>query len=66
MNDIREAVAFMEELIGLGAGYDEALHQTTASYELEYDIVEQAFWAAQTDDEYVNDDDYDYDDEEFA
>lgn len=65
MNDIQEAVAFMEELIGLGASYDEALDQTTVSYELEYDVVEQAFWEAQTDEQYVNDD-YDYDDEEFA
>ncbi len=54
-----EAAKFMQELMDLGASYEEALENAVQSYELDYDTVEEAYWdwvAAGAN----------YDDEEFA
>jgi carbamoylphosphate synthase large subunit len=54
-----EAAKFMQELMDLGASYEEALENAVQSYELDYNTVEEAYWdwvAAGAN----------YDDEEFA
>ncbi len=54
-----EAAKFMQELMDLGASYEEALENAVISYELDYDTVEEAYW------DWIADG-ADYGDEEFA